>query len=1201
MYLRRLELRGFKTFATYTDFLFDEGVTAIVGPNGSGKSNIADAVRWVLGEQSYSALRGKRTEDMVFAGTRRRAPLGMAEAIVTFDNASGWLPIDFGEVTVSRRAYRSGENQYLINGSRVRLRDVVELIGKAGLGRQGFVTIGQGVVDAALSLRPEERRALFEEAAGIRIYQDKRTEALNKLAETQQNLTRLTDILHEIAPRLRDLEKQSQRAEEHELLSQDLEKLLRLWYGYRWWRLQESLSEAEAGLHNRLADVELSRARLHEVEALLTDTQAQQSDLRRQLSAWHLQSGELHAQAETVGRELAVSGERSNLLQQRRSELRAESATLAERRTAVSEGLIAAQSERQRVQEAQQAASGRLDALRGQWQRAEAARGSAERAVESERDAAYRLATALAEVRNRSKQLTDRRAQVQAQREKEQAGLTALQDQAPALEGQLSGLAGMAEQLKRQQEATLARQDELQQRSATLEKSWQQRREEASKALRELQRLQDRQDMLSGLRQALAGYAPGVKAVLDARQRLSGIVGPVASLLHVPQKLERALEAALGSYAQALVVERWDDASAAIAELRVKKAGWATFLPLDSLSAPRAQAAPGEAGVLGTAQSLVRYEERFEPVARLLLGRVVVVEDLDTARRVRSKLASGQRLVTLSGEVVQASGVISGGSGRREGSLLAQEREWRELPEQLAKAQGAEGAVRSAVAEVEGQQQACRQELKAAAQELARLATQAQEAARNQAALQSQLERLRQEAEWRQRLDEQQVRELATLDEKAAELSSEAQKRAQEHDARKAQVDGALTALEAARQAETSARQELSEAETSLAVAQRQLKVQEQFLSSQEGNLSRLEQEIEAKAARLAEADREATELETRLEKWQSQAETLGRQIAEAAEQIGPAEAEVLTLGRQAQNLERTVSQARQRLSEVDLLYSQQVLEKERRNDALVSLEQRIEEELGDIEYPSEQVRQLRMDLFRRDREVLPELEVLPENTQADIKSLKARLRRLGSINPNAPQEFHEVKERHDFLQAQMADLEESSASLREVIRELDLVMEKEFMALFQVAAKEFKRYFEVLFNGGEARLTLTEPESPATTGVDIFARPPGKRPQTLALLSGGERALTATALLFAVLKARPLPFCVLDEVDAMLDEANVGRFRSLLQEFAQQTQFIVITHNRQTVEAARTIYGVSMAEEGVSKVVSLKLEREPALAQEHA
>jgi len=1193
MYLKRLELRGFKTFASYTDLVFDAGITAIVGPNGSGKSNIADAVRWVLGEQSYTALRGKRTEDMIFVGTSRRPRLGMAEAVMTFDNTSRWLPIDFSEVTICRRAYRSGENQYFLNGSRVRLRDVLELLGKAGLGRRGFVVIGQGLVDAALSLRPQERRILFEEAAGVHIYQEKRNDALNKLAETQQNIVRLNDILNEIAPRLRELEQQAKRAEERELLQRDLEEALRIWYGYRWQRLQSSVLKAEALLQRRLQDVNLARAKLHELEELVASTRAQQNELRRRLSSWHKISGDLHGQAEVTGRQLAVSRERLSLLQQHEAELRAELEQLQARRSALQQKTATAEKELHRLQQEVEAQEAQTQELRAQLQQARALREQVQHDVDAARDEAFRLATALADVRNRLKQLQERRAQVLAEREKQQRELAEAEEQLSALQDKASQAHKRQQDVLQALQSATARQSSLQEQLAALEEVLQQRRQALDEAARKRQRLEDRRELLQGLRQSMAGFAPGVKAVLQAQDRLPGIIGPVATLLQVPAKLERAVEAALGAYAQALVTERWQDASAAIALLKSKEAGRATFLPLDAITAPQIEQAPSADGVLGLAQRLIKYDERYKAIVQLLLGPVVIVENLATAQRIRSQLHPGQRLVTLAGEVVEASGVVSGGSGGTQSSLLAQEREWRELPGRLATLRQEEQRAGAALQEAESQQQACQQQLQAIAEEVARLSADRDAVQRDLTALQQKQERLQQEAEWLRKLYEQQGRELQTLDDKASALQQELDEQEQQYNTVKTGLEQMLAKLDEARQGEEKARQALTEGETALVMAQQRLEAQTQLYSNHTADLERLAQEISARAERTAQLQRESEELDAKVHTLQQEADGLSTKLAELAASMNPAEAEVLSLDSQILELEKELAQARQRLTELETLYSQQVLEKERRHDALESLERKIEEDLGAIDYPHERVQQLRLDFLQKEQWALPPVNALPQNVSADIKSLKARLRRLSDVNPNAPQEYREVRQRYEFLQTQIADLQHSAASLQQVIRELDEVMEKEFLSIFSVAAEEFPRYFEMLFGGGKARLELTDPDHPTTSGVEITARPPGKRQQALALLSGGERALTATALLFAVLKAKPLPFCLLDEVDAMLDEANVGRFRELLEEFSKRTQFIVITHNRHTIEAASTIYGVSMTAEGVSQVVSLRLQEE--------
>jgi len=1191
MYLKRLELRGFKTFSSYTDFLFDAGITAIVGPNGSGKSNIADAARWVLGEQSYSVLRGKRTEDMIFAGTSRKPRVGMAEAVMTFDNSSQWLPVEFNEVTISRRAYRSGENQYFLNGSRVRLRDMLELLGKAGLGRRGFVVIGQGMVDAALSLRPEQRRVLFEEAAGVRVYQDKRQDALSKLAETQQNILRVNDILNEIAPRVRQLERQAKRAKERELLRSDLEELLRIWYGYHWRRLQDKLAEAEALLDKRLKDVNLARARLHEVEELLAGTHARQSELRQQLSAWHKASGDLHGEAEVAERHLAVSRERLNLQLQRKKELTSELARLANRQSTLRQNVVTVQQEMERLQDETRGRVEAMEGIRSRLRQAETARAQLERDVDTTRDKAYREATALADLRNRLQQVQERASEVRAEQEEGRRELATVDDQRTALKKK------RAEELDHQRDAqsslatAKAHLRRLQEHLNTQEENVTQSRQALSEVTHKRQRLEDRRKMVQGLRQNMAGFAPGVQAVLKAEARLGGIIGPVTRLLRVPQKLERAVEAALGEHTQALVVERWEDAQQAIHLLRTQEAGQATFLPLDSLKALQPDKAAAGQGVLGLARDLVEYDARYESVVQLLLGSVVVVDNLDTANRLRPQLRGPQRIVTLSGETVTSSGIITGGSKRSKGSLLALEREYLESASHLVALQQEEDSLQEVLKETEQRCQACRQEVATATDEITRWSQECDAIERRQAALQQNEERLRQETEWRHRLEAQQQHELSTLKEKAAALRREMEQHTQKHSRLTSLLGDLLAKLETASQAEEAARQAAVEDEKALAVVQRQVEMQQRLLSNHQANLGRAEQEIDARSERVAELEREATQLDATVRELQQRAHSLSTQLGELNALLEPAEKEVLALESQILELQKESARARQRVMDLETLHNHQILERERHQDALQSLEQKIEEDLGSIDYPSQRVQQLRLELSHQEHQVLAPMSVLPENLNTEIRQLRQRLRRLSNVNLNAPQEYGEARKRHEFLQAQVADLQQSAASLQQIVRELDDVMREEFLSVFSVAAVEFPHYFEILFGGGKARLRLTDPDHLSTTGVEIMARPPGRRQQSLALLSGGERALTATALLFAVLKAKPLPFCLLDEVDAMLDEANVGRFRELLEELSAETQFIVITHNRKTIEAAKTIYGVSMTKEGVSQMLSLQLE----------
>lgn len=1192
MYLRRLELRGFKTFALYTDFSFDAGITAIVGPNGSGKSNVADAIRWALGEQSYSVLRGKRTEDMIFAGTSKRPRVGMAEAVLTFDNETGWLPIDFREVTITRRAFRSGENQYLINGSRVLLRDVTDLLGKAGLGRRGFVVIGQGLIDSALSLRPEERRTLLEEAAGVHVYQDKRRDALAKLAETQQNVLRVKDILHEITPRMRELERQARRAGERDVLLQDLEKLMRISYTLQWRRVQEQIARAEAELQKRHEATQRARTLLQEAEQAVATMQATQSQLRRQVSQWHKESGDLHGEAEVTGRQFAAGRERLRLLGQRAKEVTAEMAQLQERRAALEAELATGEQELARLQADAQARSAAIADVRAALPRAESARNQAEDAMERARDKAFAAATAIADLRNRLQQLAERQKQLVAEREEQRNEMARLEQDRAAREQELAQIRERHAQLQQEAQAAAQQRRALQDKQPGLEQVIEEKRGALNDAMRQRQRLEDRYEMLQGMRENMAGFAPGARAVLQARG-LSGIVGPVARLLQVPQRIERAIDAALGGQAQAIVVDTWDAAKAAIERLRNERAGRATFLPLDSLRVGGRQQAPQGQGVLGLASDLVQYDKRYDKAVQLLLGSVLVVEDLDTAHRVLPRLPGSLRLVTLAGDIVRSSGMMTGGASQHEGQggLLSQEREWRELPARVAAAQEQEQRARDEVQQAREAQEANRREIAAIGEEHQRITREATQAERLAAQLEQKQERVRQEVGWRQTLAQQQERELRAADAKSAEIQAQID----EHVARQArlaeELEAARQRLEAATQAENAARQAVHEAQASVAGIERQVSVQRQLVETQRANRDRVAREWAEREQRMRALAAESAELAGQVQSLQAQADGLAQRIAALTTQLDPAEGQLLSMESQLVELEREVARRRQRLVEEEGRLSQQMLDRERQQDALASLQSRIDEELGEIEYSTERVQQLRMEFAGQTQQVAEMPDVDPEELQSEIRQLRARLRRLGDVNPNAPLEYHQVSERHDFLQAQVQDLEQSAAGLQHVIRELDEVMKRDFLTVFNQAAEAFPRYFQTLFGGGKARLELTDPDDLATTGVEITAQPPGKRPQSLALLSGGERALTATALLFAVLKAKPIPFCFLDEVDAMLDEANVGRFRDLLREFATQTQFIVITHNRHTMEAAHTIYGVSQEQEGVSTIISLQLD----------
>ncbi len=1031
MRLKRLTLQGYKSFATKTEFLFPTGITAVVGPNGSGKSNVADAILWVLGEQRMRALRGKSSADMIFAGGRRRARSGMAEVSLTLDNSDGWLPIEFSEVTISRRAYRSGENEYLINGARVRLRDVTEMLAESGLGQRAYTVIGQGLVDAALSLRPQERRTLFEEAAGISLYRARREEAIRRLDETQRNLERVHDIVNEITPRLHRLERDAGRVEEHRRLTAHLERLQRTWYGYHWGRQQVVLDrvlERASVLESSLEERQGGAAAL---SGRLTQLRQHESELRLRLRDWHREGADLHAKTDKVQRGLAVAEERARLLMARREELLAELEPLSDQQEAQAGQVVEARAQVEQLGRGLAERKKRLADLEQEW----------------------------ASVQEQAQEPARRRTRVEQELRARRAGLESMN-------------------------------------RALLEV-----RAEAA-------RLVGEQEALGRMRAAWVAYGSGVQTLLQTD--LDGVVGPLATLMQVPPEWEHAVEAALGADLQAIVVERVSVVEAVRGALQ-SGGGRVTLLPLDSLRPPP-QLPPGAL----RAADVVACDESVRPAVETMLGAVALCEDLPAAQALLPDMPPGSCCVTSTGIVLRAEGALSvGGAGA--GGVLADERARRELPTRLEE-------THQRCQEIEEQQRAGAERI---------------------TALEAELEELDRQA-------------AAAREEKARTL-----------------------------------RDRLGKARTEVAVADESLRSQQAALQREAALLGRLRAQMSARRQRAEELEAEHAAVVARVQELRAESSRMGAQWRDVRLHIQPAEEELAHLGEEQTALEEQEQRTRDRVREMEARHGRAQLEVARCRDELRLLARRIEEDLGLVELElAESVTAQTPLPLRPLVSQLPIVEELPEGLEDEIRRLRTRLRRLGSVNPNAPDEYAEAQERHSFLTEQSADLETASARLRQVLAELDELMETAFRETFDAVAVRFSEMFPALFNGGTARLELTDPGDLMNTGVDIVARPPGKRAQRLALLSGGERALTAAALLFALLHVHQAPFCVLDEVDAMLDEANVGRFRALLEELAQRSQFVVITHNRVTIEAADTIYGVSMGADGVSQVVSLKLEQ---------
>jgi chromosome segregation protein len=1034
MRLKKLELQGYKSFANRTEFVFPTGITAVVGPNGSGKSNVADAIRWALGEQSLRSLRGKRTVDMIFSGSRRRSRAGMAEVVLTLDNSEGGLPLDFVEVAVGRRAYRSGESNYLINDSRVRLRDVNQLLAESGLSERTYAVVGQGLIDTALSLRPQERRALFEEAAGITVYRSERQSASGRLEETARNLDRVRDILSEIAPRLQRLEKQVLQFREHERISTHLHRLQRVWYGYHWGQAQEALHVAYQrvqALEERLTE---RRSVFDKIDGHLSQLRQRQTSIRSRLRDAYHRTADLHDRADAAQRELATLTERVRLHAAQRQEMLEELEPLEAERDAQNERVEAARAEVNVLQRDAEARHARLVALEHE----------------------------LRALRRQAREQTDRREQTQRE------------------------IAS------------------LQSRRTRLEK-------EISEARAVQVRLEAEYELLARLRQEGGALNQGIRTILDAK--LPGVEGVFGALVRVPAAWEMAVEAALDRRIQALVVRDWRVVFEVRSRLGTDER--AIMLALDSAPNPPEAGRPSLGGAQRAAD-LVESEPHLRPAVEALLGQTWLVEDLATAQALARRLPAGGSVATRSGEVVASDGTVV--VGARGAGMLAQERTWRELPGRLETAQKRQAS----------------------------LEAEAESVAAHLGVLASTLEAV--------------SREAAAASQAVADAEG-----------------GPLLELR-----------------TQAAVARQSLDNKRSLLQREAADLSRIESQVTSRRHRVDELANQRDAADKRAVHLREETGRFEKALTEARASIGPAEEKLASLRLERDRVEVAARKARERVRSAEDQLSRARLDVTRRQERLDRLQERIREDLGlvDLEVVDRVTAQkpLPLDPYVSP---LPIVEMLPEGLEEEIHRLKARLRQIGPVNPSATEDYENTLERHEFLTEQVSDLEAASAHLREVIAELDGMMERAFQETFEAVAEAFEEIFTRLFSGGSARLELTDPEDMLTTGVDIVARPPGKRLQSLALLSGGERALSAAALIFAILRVRPTPLCVLDEVDAMLDETNVGRFRQMLVDLSQETQFIIITHNRHTIEAADTVYGISMGADGISQTVSLRMGEE--------
>ncbi len=1179
MYLKSIEINGFKSFANKTVMKFHNGITGIVGPNGSGKSNVADAVRWVLGEQRVKQLRGGNMQDVIFAGTMSRKPLGYAYVAITLSNEDHALPISYDEVTVARRLYRSGESEYLLNGSPCRLKDVYELFYDTGIGKEGYSIIGQGQIDKILSGRPEDRRELFDEAAGIVKFKRRKYEAQRKLEGEEQNLVRVSDILSELSRQVGPLEKQAQKAKEYlhlkeELKAYDVNLFLKEYEENQknLDQIRQNLAAAGEELEEVRALSAKARQQYDEACADIEKVDEKISEGNEKLTSERLLQQQLDGEIRVLEEQIRT-GESNIITQTQRigridEELEAKEAAIANSREAARKNArdfdesVKKEKEGEKsladAEEKEQAIQARID--------------------ESSREHIKLLEerTNLTSARQRAdtmlEQIHLRRSQVGSHLERLKQDEAAHREEIAAQGAELERIRKTIESLNKENEASGKELLECQDRAAALGA-------DLEKQQGIYHRSASRLDALVAIAERYDGYGNSIRKVMEQRSSQKGLLGVVADLIRTKKEYETAIETALGNSIQNIVTEDEETAKRMIAFLKENRYGRATFLPLSAIIDPpsfKQEKALEKAGVIGLASDLVKSDEKYGRLVKQLLGRTVVVDNIDHAVDLARNFRYTIRIVTLEGELLSAGGSMTGGAFKNTLNLLGRRREIESLREQVEAEKKKVEKLRTGIDSVKGRRNELRDLVREIGEKLQQLYLD-----QNTALLRQK------EASGRLAEDEEKLKtydlETGQIRVRIMELNKEktradleldklsGREREQENLIEKLQEE-----LDEAHGLVTAGREELENIRLDKA-ARDQSRV---FL---EGESERLEQEKEqltAEKEQLKSAGTEQTQL----------IEERRVQIASVRERKEESSGKALQITKELERLEkekdsgnnsqRALFEKREELTERASLLDKECY---RLSSQAEKLEENAEnrstymwEEYA-LTYSAAQALQ-REDLGA------------PSSWRKAMNGLKKQIRDLGSVNVNAIEEYKDVSERYEFLKGQYEDLVNAKEALLKIISELDSGMRRQFREQFSKIAASFDKTFKEMFGGGTGTLELTEDEDILESGIRIIAQPPGKKLQNMMQLSGGEKALTAIALLFAIQNLKPSPFCLLDEIEAALDENNVDRYAQYLHKLTKHTQFIIITHRRGTMAAADRLYGITMQEKGISALVSVDL-----------
>ncbi len=1179
MYLKSIEIHGFKSFANKINFKFHNGITGIVGPNGSGKSNVADAVRWVLGEQRIKQLRGASMQDVIFSGTEMRKPLGYAYVAITLDNSDHQLAIDYDEVTVARRIYRSGESEYLMNGTPCRLKDVNELFYDTGIGKEGYSIIGQGQIDKILSGKPEERRELFDEAAGIVKFKRRKNTAQKKLEDEKQNLLRVTDILSELEKQVGPLEKQSEKAKIYLKKKEELKTLDVNMFLLENNRIREQLQVAEEKYEIASGDLQETTEKYEGIKAEYEQIQGQIElldeaieEARTRLTDTGLLRGKLEGEINVLKEQInSAKGNEGHLqsrLQTVQSEIDAKNIdkeAILKDKQEIDEQLAAMEQIRDEANGLLSAVQNRIEELNNHIEAGKNTIIDALNHRATIKSKIGRYDTMMEQINIRKAELTSRLLRAKSDEAQQQETIKQLQNEFEKINEEIRNLNDSQTVIE---EKLNQIHDELSEKDQKLRDTQVVYHQEKSKL-----------EALANLTERYDGYGGSVKRVMECREEEKGIIGVVADIIKVDKKYETAIETALGGNIQNIVTEDEETAKRMIAFLKKHKGGRATFLPLTSITNPQEFKNPEalkEKGVIGMADELVQIEKKYKNVAKAMLGRIVVVDNVDNAVKIARKFDYGIRMVTIEGELLVPGGAISGGAFKNNSNLLGRRREMEELDAKVKK-----------------------------------YLTQIDELLEDIEATKERRAKLRRELDdtkshLQDKFIEQNTARMNVI--KAEERKNEAEEGFDALKNEEQEIENQVQEIQAGKEAIVKELQESEQLEKNVQIQieafQKELEEQRQKESEQSKDVSERDVEVEKMLQRQEFQKQNVTRIDGEIDRFAAERKEIQEGLAENAAEIQRKEQSI-------KEIEETIVASNTSRSDAEMKLKEDIMKKEelssrqknffttreelaermtaldkevyRLNAQKEKLEESIE---AHINYMWDEYEITLSDAASMRKEEMMDLPAMKK----EIAALKDQIKKLGDVNVNAIEDYKNLMGRYEFLKTQHDDLVEAEKTLLNIIEELDTAMRKQFNEKFVEISKEFDKVFKELFGGGKGTLELMEDEDVLEAGIRIIAQPPGKKLQNMMQMSGGEKALTAIALLFAIQNLKPSPFCLLDEIEAALDENNVTRFAKYLHKLTKHTQFIVITHRRGTMEKADRLYGITMQEKGVSTLVSVNL-----------